>query len=181
MRGTARTWAIPATLALLLSGVAAASVLAYRHLERPDTGGSSLATLSMTRLDGHGVMRVGDFKGRPLVLNFFASWCPACVSELPTFERASQDYRGRIAFLGIDEQDDPSAGLRLAQSAKVTFPLVRDTNDNRLFRLVHGAGMPTSVFLAPDGSVWQTYSGPLSDDLLRQRLDELAAIQAGRS
>jgi thiol-disulfide isomerase/thioredoxin len=164
-------------MALLLSGVAAGGVLAYRHSQGPQTAGSSLSTLELARLDGHGVMRLGDFKGRPLVVNFFASWCPACISELPTFEHAAHDYQGRIAFLGVDEQDDPSAGLRLAREARVTFPLVRDTDDNRLFRLVRGTGMPTSVFLASDGSIRQTYSGALSDDLLRQRLVELAGTQ----
>jgi cytochrome c biogenesis protein CcmG/thiol:disulfide interchange protein DsbE len=118
-------------------------------------------------------VRLADFRGRPLVVNFFASWCPACAAELPTFAKAAEDYRGRIAFLGVDELDDAAAGLKLALEAGITFPLGRDTNDNLLFRLVHGAGMPFSVFLSADGSVRQTYSGPLSGDLLRQRLNDL--------
>jgi thiol-disulfide isomerase/thioredoxin len=172
--GLARTWAVPTTVAILLSAVAIGAVLGYRHLQAPPAGGSSLAELALARLDGQGSKRISDFRGRPLVVNFFASWCPACVTELPSFERAAHDYSGRIAFLGVNEQDDPSAGLKLAREAKLTYPLVSDTRDNRLFRLLHGTGMPTSVFLASDGGIRLTYSGELSEELLRQRLNDLA-------
>ena len=173
MSGLARGWAATAGAALLLSAAAAGGVLGYRHLQGSAAGGSSLWTVELARLDGPGRVRLADFRGRPLVVNFFASWCPACEAELPAFQKAAEDYRGRIAFLGVDEQDDAAAGLKLARAAKLTYPLGRDRTDNLFFRLVHGTGMPFSVFLAADGSVRQTYSGPLSDELLRQRLNDM--------
>lgn len=63
--------------------------------------------------------------------------------------------------------------MRLTRDAKVTYPLVQDTSDNQLFRLFRGTGMPTTVFLTANGSVQQTYSGELSADLLRERLNNL--------
>ena len=174
MSGLARSWAAPIALALLLSAVAVGGVLGYRHIEASHAGGSSLSEVELARLGGHGSVRLSDFRGRPLVVNFFASWCPACITELPNFERAAQDYSGRVAFLGVDEQDNAAAGMRLARDAKVTYPLVQDTSDNQLFRLFQGAGMPTTVFLTANGSVRQTYSGELSADLLRERLNNLA-------
>ena len=173
-RGLARTWAAPTAVAILLSAVAVGAALGYRHLVAAPSAGNSRSELALPRLDGDGSKRISDFRGRPLVVNFFASWCPACITELPGFERAAHDYSGRIAFLGVNEQDDPAAGLKLAREAKLTYPLVRDTGDNRLFRLLHGAGMPTTVFLTSDGSVRLTYSGELSEELLRQRLNDLA-------
>lgn len=175
MSGAGRAWAASIAVALLLSAITVGGVLGYRHLQSSPAGAPSFAEVDLMRLGGQGSMRLSDFRGRPLVINFFASWCPACITELPTFERAAQDYRGRLAFLGVDEQDDAAAGLRLARDAKVTYPLVQDTRDNRLFRLLHGTGMPTTVFLAANGSLRQTYSGALSDDLLRDRLNHLAA------
>lgn len=66
------------------------------------------------------------------------------------------------------------AGLKLAQDAGVSYPLVQDTGDNRLFRLIHGTGMPTTVFLTSCGSIRQVYRGELSGELLRQRLNDLS-------
>ncbi len=173
MSGLARGWAAPAAVALLLSATAVGGVLGYRHLQGSPAKGSAFAEVELTSLGGDGSVRLSDFRGRPLVVNFFASWCPACITELPTFERVAQDYRGRVAFLGVDEQDDPAAGLSLARDARVTYPLVQDTSDNRLFRLMHGTGMPTTVFLASNGTVRQAYSGELSGELLRQRLNDV--------
>lgn len=173
MSGLARSWAAPAAVALLLSAVAVGGVLGYRHLQGSPAGGSALSDVELMRLGGQGSVRVSDFRGRPLVVNFFASWCPACITELPSFERAAQDYSGRVAFLGVDEQDDAAAGLSLARDARVTYPLVQDTSDGRLFRLIHGTGMPTTVFLDSNRTIRQVYSGELSGELLRQRLNDL--------
>lgn len=173
MSGLARSWAGPAAVALLLSAVAVGGVLGYRHLQGSAAGGPASSEVELMRLGGQGSVRLSDFRGRPLVVNFFASWCPACITELPTFERATHDYRGQVTFLGVDEQDDAAAGLRLARDAGVTYPLVKDTSDNRLFRLMRGTGMPTTVFLTSNGSIRQVYSGELSDELLRQRLKDL--------
>ncbi len=174
MSRVARSWAVPAAVGLLLSAMAVGGVLGYRHVQGSQAGGSTFSEVELTRLDGQGSVRLSDLRGRPLVVNFFASWCPACITELPTFERAAQDYRGRVAFLGVDEQDDVAAGLRLARNARVTYPLVQDRSDNRLFRAIHGTGMPTTGFLASNGTIRQVYSGELSDELLRQRLNDLA-------
>jgi thiol-disulfide isomerase/thioredoxin len=160
-------------VALLLSAVAVGGVLGYRHLQGSAAGDSAFSEVELMSLGGKGSVRLSDFRGGPLVVNFFASWCPACITELPTFERAAQDFRGRVAFFGVDEQDDAMAGLRLARDARVSYPLAQDTRDSRLFRLIHGTGMPTTVFLASNGSIRQVYSGELSGELLRQRLNGL--------
>ena len=173
MSGRTRTWAVPAVVAVLLSAVAVGGVLGYRHLQGSAAGTTAISDLELKSLGGNESVRLSDFRGRPLVVNFFASWCPACITELPSFERAAQTYRGRVAFLGVDEQDDAAAGLKLARGAGVSYRLVQDTGDNRLFRLIHGTGMPTTVFFASDGSIRQVYSGALSGELLRQRLNDL--------
>jgi len=163
-------------VALVLSAVAVGGVLGYRHLQGSAARGSAFSEVQLLSLGGQGSLRLSDFRDRPLVVNFFASWCPACITELPSFERAAQDYRGRVAFLGVDEQDDAAAGLRLARDARVSYPLAQDTRDNRLFRLIHGTGMPTTVFLASNGTIRQVYSGELSGELLRLRLNGLFVL-----
>lgn len=76
-----------------------------------------VAADELERLDGPGKVRLADFGGRPPVVNFFASWCPSWAAELPAFQRAAEDYRGRMVFLGVDERDDATAGLMVPGGA----------------------------------------------------------------
>jgi len=163
-------WRAP-LLTLMLSAVAVAGVLGYRHLE--STSGRSAITLQLSRLDGPGTGRLADWHGTPVVVNIFASWCPSCLSEMPAFERASHDYAGRATIVGVDSQDSPVAGLRLARQLGITYPLLVDTGNADLYSLLRGEGMPVTAFIGRDGVVKRVYSGELDEALLRQLIDQL--------
>jgi thiol-disulfide isomerase/thioredoxin len=158
-------------LTLLLSAVAVAGVLGYRHIE--STSGQTATTLQISRLDGPGIRRLADWHGTPVVVNLFASWCPSCLSEMPAFERASHDYAGRVIIVGVDSQDNPTDGLRLARQLGITYPLLADTSHADLYSLLQGQGMPVTAFIDRDGGVKRVYSGELDDALLRQLIDQL--------
>ncbi len=164
-------WAKTLVLVLVLSAVAVGGVLSYRHFEAPAP--QSATTLQLARLDGPGSKRIADWRGTPVVVNLFASWCPSCLAEMPSFERASHDYAGRVAFVGVDSQDSTSAGLRLARQLGITYPLLADTSSADLYRLLQGQGMPVTAFIRKDGTLKQVYSGELDDTLLRQLIDQL--------
>ncbi len=160
-----------ALLTLLLSAVAVAGVIGYRHLE--STSGQTATTLQISRLDGPGTRRLADWHGTPVVVNLFASWCPSCLSEMPAFERASHDYAGRVIILGVDSQDNPTDGLRLARQLGITYPLLADTSHADLYSLLKGEGMPVTAFIGRDGGVKRVYSGELDEEVLRQLIDQL--------
>ena len=164
-------WRSGVLLTLVLSIVAIAGVLGYRHFE--SASGQSVTTLQLARLDGPGTSRLADWHGTPLVVNLFASWCPACLTEMPALERASHDYAGRAAIIGVDSQDSPTAGLKLARQLGTTYPLLADTSHADLYALLQGQGMPVTAFIRRDGSVKQVYNGKLDDALLRQLIDQL--------
>ena len=160
-----------AVLALVLSVAAVAGVLGYRHLE--SIPGQSATTLQLVRLDGAGTGRLADWRGTPVVVNLFASWCPSCLSEMPAFERASHDYAGRVVIVGVDTQDAPGDGLRLARQLGITYPLLADTRHSELYSLLQGQGMPVTAFIGRDGKFKRIYSGELDEALLRQLIDQL--------
>ncbi len=108
-----------------------------------------------------------------MVVNLFASWCPSCLTEMPAFERASHDYAGRMIMVGVDSQDSPAAGLRLARQLGVTYPLLADTSHADLYSLLQGQGMPVTAFIDRGGTVKRVYSGELDEALLRQLIDQL--------
>lgn len=164
-------WRCAVLLTLVLSVVAVVGVLGYRHLESVPR--QSATTLELVRLDGPGSKRLSDWHGTPVVVNLFASWCPACVTEMPSLQKASHDYAGRAVIVGVDSQDSPAAGLSLAHQLGITYPLLVDTSRADLYASLGGQGMPVTAFIGRDGTVRQTYNGELDSALLKQLTDQL--------
>lgn len=113
-----------------------------------------------------------DFEGTPLVVNFWASWCPACIAEMPGFQAAFEQFDGRVAFLGVDVQDTREDALRLVGETGVGY-LLADDPDGTVFSAFGGIAMPTTVFIDADGGVVETFSGVLTEDLLTERIETL--------
>lgn len=139
--------------------------------EATATGSGVLAPdLALPNFDGQTV-RLADFRGEGLVVNFWASWCPPCRAEMPGFEQVYQRYRGTgVAFLGINLTDDPVSALRVVEETGVTYPLAQDA-DGTAFAAFGGFGMPTTVFISSDGEILERYTGLLTASQLEQRIE----------
>lgn len=94
------------------------------------------------------------FRGRPIVLNFWASWCPPCRAEMPALEAAYKKYRARgVVVIGIDGATDTWAASRTFLSARgVTYPVGRDER-GQVAQTYHVAALPTTFFIRADGRV----------------------------
>jgi thiol-disulfide isomerase/thioredoxin len=117
---------------------------------------------------------MGDFRGKPLLVNFWATWCPPCVEELPlidAFWREHQANGFQVVALAIDQ---PSAVRRFLARQPLGFPVgLAGLGGTELAKSLGNAagGLPFSVFFNADGSIWQQKLGQLSsDDLARWRL-----------
>jgi cytochrome c biogenesis protein CcmG, thiol:disulfide interchange protein DsbE len=188
-RGTSRTprRARRARMAAPLAfGISAALVLVI--LLRPfwdpasDEGakgslGRALPNLVLRDFDG-GELTFGDYAGRPLVVNFWASWCPPCAAEMPDFERVHESVGERVAFLGVNMRDDRNLAEDLAESTGVTYRLAEDPQ-GRLFQTFETAGMPTTVFIDADGTVVDVVAGQLTEAELRERIGSEFGVRSG--
>ena len=160
----------------LAAALAAAGVVGARDEGTSTPSGATARPkekleVGFERFDGSRAS-LADYRGRPVVVNFWASWCPPCVSEMPTFEQVHQRYRDRVAFLGVNLTDDPADAARLVARTGVTYDLARDPRGDA-FRAFGGLGMPTTVFVSADGEVLATRTGDLSrelEDLVRRLL-----------
>ncbi|HWH33247.1 MAG TPA: TlpA disulfide reductase family protein, partial [Egibacteraceae bacterium] len=94
-----------------------------------------------------------------------------CIREMPLLARAAADLDGEVAFLGVDVQDQDAKAMRLAREAGVAYPLVRDPA-GRLFTSLHGAGMPTTLFVDADGTVVYRRTGEVDAERFRELLRE---------
>jgi cytochrome c biogenesis protein CcmG/thiol:disulfide interchange protein DsbE len=110
--------------------------------------------LSLPRLDGKGTLALVAFRGRPVVVNFWASWCVPCRDEAPVLERAwtSQKAHG-LVVLGVDASDDFAGDARkFGRTLGLTYPLVRDARGSTLGHWGVG-NLPTTYFVDRHGRV----------------------------
>jgi cytochrome c biogenesis protein CcmG/thiol:disulfide interchange protein DsbE len=108
--------------------------------------------------------------GRPVVLNFWASWCIPCREEMPTLDEAARRHP-EVLFLGVAVEDDPAAARAFAEEVRVSYPLAVDESGIVLARYPI-FGLPTTWFIAPDGSIAGQVSGLVTESYLEERLAE---------
>lgn len=128
-----------------------------------------LPDIEFSRLGSGEPDRLGAYRGRPLVINFWASWCTPCLAELPRFEQAYQAHQEQVTFLGLNLQDSPASAAQVVTDTGLSYPLGIDP-DGRLFQALGGFAMPTTLFVAADGAVLERHTGELSAEQLVDKL-----------
>ncbi len=117
--------------------------------------------------------RLSDFRGRPVVLNFWATWCPPCRAEMPALDRAYKERKkDGLLILAINEQEDRRAVSEFRQAMGVSLPMLLDTR-GVVGRTYLVRGLPTSFFIKPDGTVAIRWTGMLKPDDLEYNLEVL--------
>lgn len=137
-----------------------------------DTGPTAPA-IAFQRFDGT-TASLADYRGEPLVVNFWASWCPSCVAEMSAaFRPAQQQLDDEVAFLGLNLQDERSRAEDLVEQTGVLFDLAEDRNGD-IYVALGGLAMPFTVFIDEAGSVVHKHNGTVTEaqliDLIEQHL-----------
>ena len=122
-------------------------------------------------LDGEGEIRLSDYRGKAVVLNFWASWCEPCKDEAPLLEEAWQRYRDEgLVVLGIDAQDFRSDAKQFVERYELTYPIAYDGNGASLGRFGN-TGFPETWFLGRDGRlVGEHIVGPFDQERLEENV-----------
>ena len=129
---------------------------------------------TVTDMDGNSVSLYDKF-GKPIIVNFWASWCPPCKSEMPDFEEAFKEYGDEITFMMVNM----TGGRETVESAKsfiekstYSFPVYFDTDIDAAMKYGVSA-VPVSYFLDEEGCFVAWAQGALSADMLQQGVDML--------
>jgi len=131
--------------------------------------GAQAADFELKLLDGKSV-RLEQLRGKPVVINFFASWCDPCRDEMPLInEIATGGDKGGYQVIGIAVEDTPAAVLQFSEEAKLAFPIGLDLNSTvkRAYRIF---GPPATFFIDAQGTVRDIVLGPVTRERVRQGL-----------
>ena len=125
-------------------------------------------------LDG-GTVRLSDYRGKPVVLNFWASWCTPCRQEVPLLQKTHEQIAGRGGVvLGVDTQDVTSDALSFLKERKATFPSLRD-RDRSYVHEFGVTGYPETFLIDRQGRVAALRRFPVTRQWLDQHLTPLLA------
>src|SRR5829696_8120943 len=120
----------------------------------------SAPNFRLDRLDGEGKISLAEYRGRPVVVNFWGSWCDPCKEEAPVLEETWRRYKDRgLIVLGVDFHDLKGAARRFARENDMSYPLAYDG--------------PGTFFVAPDGKlVCERLLGGVHIERNRDRYDD---------
>lgn len=139
--------------------------------------GDEIPGCSFERLDG-GILSLAALRDRPLVINFWASWCAFCIKEMPAFQRTYERLAGRVEIVGMNTLDvqgeTRSAALEFARRTGVSYPLAYDRRGLLYSNFALRTVMPMTIFVRAGGLIAFRRFGPLDErSLMRTIQDEL--------
>jgi peroxiredoxin len=155
--------------ALLLAFSAAAPAEALK----PWRGGAAPA-LELADLDG-AVHRLADYRGKTVLVNFWATWCTPCRAEMPSIERLRSAMEGRpFSVLAVNMGESGRVARDFAEKLPITFTVLLD-REGSVTRAWGARVLPASFLIAPDGAIRYSYFGDLdwSSDEVRARIESL--------
>lgn len=128
---------------------------------------------SLQDYDGRTVSLV-DFKGKPLVINTWASWCPFCVKELPDFAHIQRAYKDSVVFIAINRGESRETAKNFTDKASVTEDMIflLDPNDS-FYLLIEGFSMPETIFVDTAGVIREHKRGPLAREEVEEKVKKL--------
>ena len=162
--------AAAALVALLAYGVASQTQDTAIEDALADNERVEAPSTSLPVLGGSGDRSLADYRGRVVVLNFWASWCPPCIDELPLLERTQRQIERRGGtVLGVNYQDLPEDALALERRAGISYPSVRD-RDGEYAEDFDTVGFPETFLIDRAGRIAAVRRGPVDRRWLARTL-----------
>jgi cytochrome c biogenesis protein CcmG, thiol:disulfide interchange protein DsbE len=133
----------------------------------PDVG-KPVKDFQLVGLDGK-TYQLSDLRGRPVVINFWATWCPPCEEEMPLLEKYAAQHTGELVLLGIDYAEEQGVVEKFVTAHKISFPILLDTSGT-VADLYYTRNFPTTFFVDSDGILRAQHLGVLTGELMDQYL-----------
>ena len=119
-----------------------------------------------------------DMRGKPVVVNFFASWCGPCKMEMPYFDEFYHQYGEQVTFMMVNlcafGNDTKENGKKMVEAGGWTFPVYFDSDGDAALKYAIRS-MPTTVFVSPDGEIKGRHTGVISRESLEKTIQAMIA------
>ncbi|MGV8864536.1 MAG: prolipoprotein diacylglyceryl transferase family protein [Pseudomonas sp.] len=119
-------------------------------------------------------VQLADFKGRPVVINLWATWCPPCRREMPVLQKAQAEHDG-VVFLFVNQAESPDTVANFFTAQKLKLHNVLFDGSGELAQSVGSRALPTTIFYTADGRLLGSHLGELSNASLQRYLDSFGS------
>ncbi|MBI4306990.1 MAG: TlpA family protein disulfide reductase [Chloroflexi bacterium] len=166
--------------AMVRSGARPGGLIVISRLGEVRVERAPARPLSLVLFTGE-TLDLEQLRGKYVMLDFWASWCPPCRQEAPVLARTYERYKGRaIEFVGVSIWDSDSGARQYLRQFGITYPNGPDPKGR--IAIDYGVtGIPEKYFIDPHGVVLKKFIGPMNEQRLEQVLDELLRGSAGRA
>jgi thiol-disulfide isomerase/thioredoxin len=115
---------------------------------------------------------LNQYNGQPVVLNFWATWCGPCRIEMPHLQEASEEYNGRVAFLGVNQGESAEQITSFTDEVGTSYPILLDQDYvvNNRYQI---RSLPTTLFINADGTVAEVIIGTINKAIIEDRVEQL--------
>ncbi|HAJ37599.1 MAG TPA: TlpA family protein disulfide reductase [Chloroflexi bacterium] len=118
---------------------------------------------------------LADFKGRPVLINFWATWCPPCRAEMPELLQAARDYPD-LVLLAVNANESADVVSQFAEQFRMNVPVVIDP-EGSISNRYNVSGLPTSIFIHPDGTIIDVRPGAINRSVIDAVLGRSSGAQ----
>ena len=157
--------------------VGTAIALAMTCGVRQTTQPAGSANLDFTVKDMNGAtVRLAEYRGRPVILNFWATWCGPCREEIPEFIALADQYKQRLTVLGVSVDDQPDALRKFAAENHLNYSVLVGLGEDHLQEAYDAAMyIPVTWFIRADGTVQAVQRGPATREWFQEQAKALVA------
>lgn len=134
--------------------------------QRPNQGDPAPDFALIDARDGTTIRKLSDFRGKAVIVNWYASWCAPCKAEIPEFQQAVDALGSQLVVLGVDYMETSDQATSILDEFGATYPAVLDTNGAVAEHYRVTQGLPTTFFLDKDGVLRAMKTGQVKPDEL---------------
>jgi peroxiredoxin len=156
---------------LIIRGSGSSSSAGSTSRSSAPARGLPIADFELTALTGETV-KLSQFRGQPVMINFWGTWCPPCRSEMPLLQSTYELHGSKLVILAVNVNDTQQAAEQFVEEMGLTFPILMD-EDGSVRNQFQVRGYPTTYFVDDEGVLREQFIGELKQNLIDEYLAKI--------